>query len=63
MNIFFMVLGGLMTLEALSAQLLHNQLLYAWGAASGPSWYGILMGAFVFLFGLVGFLHRKKRSG
>jgi hypothetical protein len=62
LNIIFMVLGALLVLTASINQLLHQQSWYAWGAL-GPSWYAILMGAFCFLFGLVGFLHQKKRGG
>jgi hypothetical protein len=63
LNIIFMVFGALLVLEASIAQAQRDQFWYAWGAAQGTAWYAMLMGAFCFLFGLVGFLHRKKRRG
>jgi hypothetical protein len=61
-NIVLMVLGALLAMGATIAQVRHELFSYAW-AGQGPSWYAMLMGAFCFLLGLVGFLHRKKQGG
>jgi hypothetical protein len=57
-NIILMIFGALLVLEALISQLSHEQFFYVWGGR-GPSWYAVLMGAFSFLLGLVGFLRVK----
>ena len=48
-NIILMILGALLVLGASINQLLHQPSWYAWGAAQGPSWYGILMAYFASL--------------
>jgi hypothetical protein len=60
-NIVLMILGGLLLLEGLIADVRHEPSLHFWGAApKGQAWEVMLVGTFCFLVGFIGFANRKK---